>query len=392
MKTIFKKVTLILFSALSVFFMLYNNSCSNGNKEAIEDSLSYMKAKNMQNGIPLEVFAISETVPVNSKDGEDAADDPAIWMHPTDISKSLILGTNKKMGLCVYNLDGEEIKFLPLGKVNNVDVRYNFTLAKQNIDIIVASNRTTGSFDILYVDTTDLSIHSIAFENPIVSVGEVYGITLYKNAGNKKFYAFVSGKKGKVEQFELIEKKGKIQANSVRIIDINSICEGMVVDDYAGTLFIAEENVGIWKIDANPNSNVVKEFLTHSTKNNNPMIEYDIEGLAIYYLNETEGYIIASSQGNFSYAVFERQAPYNYITSFKVTDSTIDGIEETDGLDVLNMPMGSKYPNGLFIAQDGFNLKANEKETQNFKMVDWSTIVLSSKQKLKLNTSFNIRL
>jgi len=39
----------------------------------------------------------------------DRADDPAVWVHPTDAGKSLILGTNKDEGLHVYNLKGEEL-------------------------------------------------------------------------------------------------------------------------------------------------------------------------------------------------------------------------------------------------------------------------------------------
>ncbi|KAK0357597.1 hypothetical protein LTR94_038840, partial [Friedmanniomyces endolithicus] len=42
----------------------------------------------------------------------DAADDPAIWVNPLDASKSRILGSNKKQGLLVYDLDGRQTQFL----------------------------------------------------------------------------------------------------------------------------------------------------------------------------------------------------------------------------------------------------------------------------------------
>ena len=48
----------------------------------------------------------------------DAADDPAIWVHPTDTSKSLILGTNKDVGVYVYGLDGSEKQRLPVWLVS----------------------------------------------------------------------------------------------------------------------------------------------------------------------------------------------------------------------------------------------------------------------------------
>lgn len=72
---------------------------------------------------------------------QDAADDPAIWVNPVDASKSLILGTDKQAGLYVYDLAGKPSQFLPVGRINNVDVR---SLETENgvRHIAAASNRT----------------------------------------------------------------------------------------------------------------------------------------------------------------------------------------------------------------------------------------------------------
>ena len=79
-----------------------------------------------------------------------------------------------------------------------------------------------------------------------------------------------------------------------------------------------------------------------------------------------KGYLIASSQGNYSYAIFERQSPHKYLGSFRIADGTIDGAEETDGLDIINMNLGEKFPYGMLVVQDGYN-KINEKSvSQNF--------------------------
>src|SRR5262245_31952618 len=59
------------------------------------------------------VAATVETDPV-PHDG-DAADDPAIWVHPTDPAKSVILGTDKRGGLALYDLAGRQIQYLPGG-------------------------------------------------------------------------------------------------------------------------------------------------------------------------------------------------------------------------------------------------------------------------------------
>ena len=46
----------------------------------------------------------------------DAADDAAIWIHPTDPSQSTIIGTDKSddgHGLVVYDLSGRELFYYP---------------------------------------------------------------------------------------------------------------------------------------------------------------------------------------------------------------------------------------------------------------------------------------
>jgi 3-phytase len=52
----------------------------------------------------------------------------------------------------------------------------------------------------------------------------------------------------------------------------------------------------------------------------------------------------------------------------------VDGVEETDGIDVVSKPLGVAYPKGMFAAQDGFNYKDGKLQRQNFKMVNWAKI------------------
>ncbi|HEV2950851.1 MAG TPA: phytase, partial [Actinomycetota bacterium] len=67
------------------------------------------------------VGATVETDPVAH--GGDAADDAAIWVHPTDPALSTIIGTDKLGGLAVYDLSGAQLQLLdPARRMNNVDL------------------------------------------------------------------------------------------------------------------------------------------------------------------------------------------------------------------------------------------------------------------------------
>ena len=67
------------------------------------------------------IYASYETPPVVT--AEDAADDPAIVINFDNPADSLIFGTDKKSGVYLYDLKGNELSYAPLGNINNIDVR-----------------------------------------------------------------------------------------------------------------------------------------------------------------------------------------------------------------------------------------------------------------------------
>ena len=87
-----------------------------------------------------QVRATVETTPVAT--GNDAADDPAIWRNAADPARSLIVATDKKAGLHVYELDGRQRQFLPAARLNNVDLRADLQLGGEPAVIVAASDRS----------------------------------------------------------------------------------------------------------------------------------------------------------------------------------------------------------------------------------------------------------
>jgi len=98
------------------------------------------------------VTADVQTTPVPQSNNEDAADDPAIWIHPSSPEKSIIFGTDKKGGLVSYNLDGEQQAYYPIGKTNNVDVRQQVVMGNDTLDILACTNRSTHSISIAKIN------------------------------------------------------------------------------------------------------------------------------------------------------------------------------------------------------------------------------------------------
>lgn len=159
----------------------------------------------------------------------------------------------------------------------------------------------------------------------------------------------------------------------MRELQLATQVEGMVADNELGQLYVGEEGAGIFKFDAKESGSEQATFIANSSEENTA-IQYDIEGIAIYKSGTKIGYLIASSQGDNSYAVFSRSGSNEYLGSFTIEDGIVDGTQETDGIDAVSLELGINYPKGLFICQDGFNYDGESKVSQNFKMVSWELI------------------
>lgn len=334
------------------------------------------------------VEAAAETAPVAST--KDAADDVAIWYNPGNPAKSTLIATDKQKGLVVYNLDGEELFNYPVGKLNNVDIRTKFGFNGDSITIVGATNRTENTINLFKVDTETGALEELPLEKTIKpKSNDVYGFCFYKSQDPKhknKLYAISVGTDGKMDQWELINVGGKVKARFVRILKFDSKCEGLVADDETGNLFVGEEVVGIWKVAALPAGGDKKTLISDMT---NSKLKADIEGLTIYYGKNKGGYLIASSQGNNSFAVFKRDGSNKYLGSFMiVSGGDVDGVSDTDGIDVLNLSLGSDFPKGLFVAQDGFNYEGETVVNQNFKLVNWNDIASQFKPWLLIDNTY----
>lgn len=317
------------------------------------------------------VHPLVETTPVET-DG-DSADDPAIWVDRTNPARSIIIGTQKQSGLYVYDLQGNVLQFLPDGRMNNVDVRDGFRLGSQTVSLVTASNRTNDGISIYRVDPATRRLISVADGVQGTGFVDPYGLCMYRSRTGD-MYVFVNGDSGNMRQYRLTDAgNGRVRAQQVREIPFGSQTEGCVADDETGVLYVGEEDVGLWRISAEPDGGTTPTSI--ATVEANDALHDDLEGIGLYDLGGGRGYLVLSSQGDNTYAVFRREGNNEYIGSFSVLANAelgIDGSSETDGLEVLSANLGGAYGGGIFVAQDGRNIAPQE--YQNFKIVPWSAI------------------
>lgn len=299
-------------------------------------------------------------------------DDPAIWIHPTDPTKSLIIGTDKDTdgGLYMYDLDGKIIKKSEvLKRPNNVDVAYGLLINGKKVDIAVTTERESNKIRIFSLpDLTAIDNGGIE-----VFVGETerdpMGISLYTRPTDGTIFAIVGRKFGPsgtyLWQYQLTDSgDGSVSATVVRKFGNFSgkkEIEAIAVDNELGYVYCSDEQFGVRKYYADPAKNDNTELAIFGQKD----FKSDHEGIAIYKKTATTGYILVSNQQANTFIVYAREGtngnPNDHKMLAEIPTSTI----ECDGADATNINLGNKFPNGLFVAMSN---------GMTFHLYDWNEI------------------
>lgn len=313
----------------------------------------------------VEPVLITDTVKWDS-------DDPAIWIHPSNPSESLIIGTDKNVdgALYAFDLKGKIVNVVKdIARPNNVDIAYGFPLNGELIDIAVTTERLEQRIRVFKlpelkpIDLGDL----IVFDGD--TSREPMGIALYKRKKDNSFFVFVSGKSGPEDGYVgqyLLEED---EQNQMRISLVREFgrysgkqeIEAIAVDNELGYVYYSDETFGVRKYHADPdvpNANV--ELAVFATEG----FAMDHEGISIYKETDTTGFIIVSDQQANQFWLFPREGEvenphqHNPLKIIKVATVFSDGSEVT------STPL-TGFPKGLFVAMS---------EDKTFQYYSWEDI------------------
>ena len=330
----------------------------------------------------------------------DDPDDPAIWIHPTDPSRSSIIGTMKVAApagaIVVYGVDGQVRQTIAgINRPNNVDVEYGFRFRGRLIDIAVATERLSRQLRVFEIDRSDGHLIDLGgvpvLQDQQGESGAPMGIALYRRERDGEVFAIVAPKTGPREgylwQYRLdagdtgvmatfVRRLGTFSASTVR--EENEI-EAVAVDDALGYVYYADEADGIHKWHADPDQPDASRELAHFARGG---FRGDREGIAIYALPDATGYIVCTDQldGNSEYHVYRREGepgkPHDHSREIIVVRG---GADATDGLDISSRSLGPALPHGVMIAMNS--------KPRNFLIFPWENIANAVQPPLRVSTS-----
>ena len=306
---------------------------------------------------PVPVYAVAETEPVGTANA-DAADDPAIWRNATDPAASLIVATDKKGGLYVYGLDGKIRDFAARPALNNVDL---VDMGDEGV-IVFASDRSdlaNAKIALFRLDTLTAKLSPLA--TLPAGTGEAYGICGYRG-GDGRLIVYTAPKEGNIGEWAVTLGENPSIAR-LREMSVASQPEGCAIDARNGTLYIGEEDGGIWRFAAGQTTG---EMVARVDGRH---LVADLEGLALVPDGADGGWLYASSQGDNTYMRYALP-DMTPAGRFRIAAGAFGATEETDGIEVMRGDFGPMFSGGLFVAQDGVNPGA----AQNFKLVPLGAI------------------
>lgn len=285
-------------------------------------------------------------------------DDPAIWIHPTDRAKSLVIGTDKNTdgALYVYDLDGKIVQRIgDLKRPNNVDLAHGFMLGGKPVDIVVTTEREMQRLRVFSVpdfrplDRGDLIVFNGDKERAPM------GVALYRRPRDGALFAIVGGKGGPADgylaQYRLADDgTGQVKMTLVRHFGRYSTkkeIEAIAVDAELGYVYYSDETVGVRKYAVDPDApEAGRELALIGTSG----YKEDHEGISIYKVDERTGYILVSDQQATQFRIYKREGepgrPHEHTLVKTVPVSAI----ESDGSEVTSAALGPKFPHGLFVA------------------------------------------
>lgn len=318
-------------------------------------------------GVGKAVLATAETPAVGTGD-RDAADDPEIWVDPKDPTRGVIIGTDKKAGLYVYDLAGKQLQFLAGGLPNNVDLRSGFPTPAGERVLVAASERGRPGAGAALFLLDPATLNLTLWAAIPVDLTEPYGLCLARRGD--AFVMVVNGTDGQVRQHIVMAgADGKPVVKEERRFSVPTQPEGCVADDVAGRLYLGEEGAGVWRFDLGTGP-AKGEIIAAAPSE---MLKPDVEGLTLLREGPTT-WLIASSQGDSAFAVWRVDGPApQYRGRFSVmANGGVDGVTGTDGVAALGGQVGA-FPQGLVVMQDDVD-EGSAGEKQNFKLVDWREV------------------
>ena len=291
--------------------------------------------------------------------------DTAVWLHPTDRSKSLVLGVDGQSALYLYALDGSSAGSYP-GAFSQVDVRYGFPLGTLQ-PALVALLGTEGSLTFATVDPTTRAVTNVSGSG--VNVGAQPGCARIFHVRGSAAYELVTTNGTEVKRWALGSSNGKVTATPIATYPgvLSGPATACASDEALSRMYVVDGVQGLSVLDFLGDGGLSATLVAQanvSAELGSPT------AVAVYPGGGQGGYLAVASNaplggGRTVINFFERQS-LSIVADFQVTAPGVS-VESTRGLAFSGLVISDAYSPGLLVVHDGTN-------SSNFKLVSLGNV------------------
>ncbi|RKH40166.1 phytase [Corallococcus interemptor] len=325
-------------------------------------------AAGAQTAPPVQVPYTSQTLP-GARSGGGTVNDVALWVNPANPAASRLITADQNNGLFTYALDGGELQAVTEGTATSVDVLGGFPLAGGTSASLVLSANPTLSGLVPYVMDVAADGGGLTRLSPTgapLDVGVSYGTVRLTRGADGAIQAFGGLAAGGIRQFALTPTDGGVTATPLRDIPAGTV-QGLVVDPAYRALYVAQQGQGLYRYGADADAGIQGTQVVGLGDGGLT----SVGRIALYEASALDGYLIASDPGANTFVVFDRRT-LGRVGAFQLgQDGGADPVQQSRGLVAYSGPLGTAFPEGLFVAHDGLSTSTLG---DNVKLTSWGNV------------------
>ena len=252
------------------------------------------------------VQAVAQTAPAASQEIEGGA-------VIVDDDAALVVGATALGGLEIHDLDGRLLHTVAAGEAAGLGVAYGFPLSGVPITLVGTTDVTGNALRFFAV--RDGTLQEVGAEPEAMDFA-VENLCFHHHALDGRTYAFVMGDGGEIEQRLVYEREpGRVATRAVRRVQVPSPVEQCVADTASGRLYVAEETVGLWRLNADPEAEVGAVLIDSPRFGR---IHGEVKGLALYDGGPGARWLIASDADGGRLNVYDLENDDAYMGSVTI--------------------------------------------------------------------------
>lgn len=337
------------------------------------------------------VPALGETSPaVFGAGSTPGLRDVALWLHPSDPSRSLVLVATSFQGVVAYRLDGGIALQAQTIVTTGVDVRYVPALDGGTVGVIATAE---GDAVGLYaLDDPQVGSPALRLLGTVgagaLTVSPIASVDLYRSVATGELSLFVGDGAGRFQQVVVtFPDGGSAQGASGRTLQVVGVPGAAIADDENGAfLVLARDQASLSRFAAEPDAGTVAQVVSLADAG----LDAGLEGLALYRTQGGGGYVLVADTSGGNVAVLDRRVPDELkgrLTVDASVDGRVDAVELPRALATANLPLGPGLDGGVLVVVDGQNTGGGE----TVKRVSWADVARAFSPALSVDVTYDPR-